>query len=221
MTPPEVTEAFQFALDASEAVRGTTSPNPPVGAVILDANGQVAGVGATAPPGGPHAEVRALAAAGDRARGGTAVVTLEPCNHTGRTGPCARALIDAGIATVYYSVPDPGPVAGGGAETLRAAGITVHPGLGADAVIHGPLRAWLHRARTGRPHVTWKYAETLEARPWRSCACSVCQQIGEALKDHHGHTVVIRSTIMPGTIDGVASHFSCLFSSVLCASRQL
>lgn len=164
MTPPEVTEAFQFALDASEAVRGTTSPNPPVGAVILDANGQVAGVGATAPPGGPHAEVRALAAAGDRARGGTAVVTLEPCNHTGRTGPCARALIDAGIVTVYYSVPDPGPVAGGGAETLRAAGITVHPGLGADAVIHGPLRAWLHRARTGRPHVTWKYAATLDGR---------------------------------------------------------
>ncbi|MBM7461068.1 bifunctional diaminohydroxyphosphoribosylaminopyrimidine deaminase/5-amino-6-(5-phosphoribosylamino)uracil reductase RibD [Rhodococcus coprophilus] len=164
MTPPEVLEAFQFALDASEAVRGTTSPNPPVGAVILDASGQVAGVGATAPPGGPHAEVRALAAAGDRARGGTAVVTLEPCNHTGRTGPCARALVDAGIASVYYSVSDPNPIAGGGADTLRAAGVTVHPGLGADAVIHGPLRAWLHRARTGRPHVTWKYAATLDGR---------------------------------------------------------
>lgn len=164
MTPPEVGEALQFALDASEAVRGTTSPNPPVGAVILDTSGQVVGVGATAPTGGPHAEVRALAAAGDRARGGTAVVTLEPCNHTGRTGPCARALVDAGIATVYYAVPDPNPAAGGGADTLRAAGITVHAGLGADAVARGPLRSWLHRARTGRPHVTWKYAATLDGR---------------------------------------------------------
>lgn len=164
MTPPEIAEALQFALDASEAVRGTTSPNPPVGAVVLDAEGKVAGVGATSPPGGAHAEVRALAAAGDRARGGTAVVTLEPCNHTGRTGPCTRALIDAGITTVYYAVPDPNPLAGGGAETLRAAGIAVHPGLGADAVTHGPLRAWLHRQRTGRPHVTWKYASSMDGR---------------------------------------------------------
>ncbi|PND53326.1 bifunctional diaminohydroxyphosphoribosylaminopyrimidine deaminase/5-amino-6-(5-phosphoribosylamino)uracil reductase, partial [Rhodococcus sp. ENV425] len=76
--------ALRLALDAGESVRGTTSPNPPVGAVILDAAGQVAGVGATRPPGGPHAEVVALEAAGERARGGTAVVTLEPCNHTGR-----------------------------------------------------------------------------------------------------------------------------------------
>lgn len=164
MTPPELAQALQFALDASEAVRGTTSPNPPVGAVILDAHGSVVGVGATAPAGGPHAEVRALASAGDRARGGTAVVTLEPCNHTGRTGPCAEALIAAGIATVYYSVPDPNPVAVGGAETLRAAGVAVHEGLGADAVLHGPLRAWLHRQRTGRPHVTWKYAASLDGR---------------------------------------------------------
>ncbi|MEE2035378.1 bifunctional diaminohydroxyphosphoribosylaminopyrimidine deaminase/5-amino-6-(5-phosphoribosylamino)uracil reductase RibD, partial [Rhodococcus chondri] len=164
MTAPELAEALQFALDASEAVRGTTSPNPPVGAVILDTSGRIAGVGATAPPGGPHAEVRALAAAGERARGGTAVVTLEPCNHTGRTGPCTRALIDAGIATVYYAVPDPNPVAGGGSEALRAAGLTVHAGLGAEAVSHGPLRAWLHRQRTGRPHVTWKYAAGLDGR---------------------------------------------------------
>lgn len=164
MTAPELTEALQFAVDASEAVRGTTSPNPPVGAAILDLSGEVVGVGATAPTGGPHAEVRALVAAGERARGGTAVVTLEPCNHTGRTGPCAQALIEAGIATVYYSVPDPNPVAGGGAETLRAAGITVHPGLGAEVVTRGPLRAWLHRQHTGRPHVTWKYAASMDGR---------------------------------------------------------
>jgi len=164
VTAPRLAEALQFALDASEAVRGTTSPNPPVGAVILDADGAIAGVGATAPPGGPHAEVRALSAAGERAHGGTAVVTLEPCNHTGRTGPCAEALIAAGVATVHYAVPDPNPVAGGGAGTLRAAGITVHAGLGADAVSRGPLRAWLHRQRFGRPHVTWKYAASLDGR---------------------------------------------------------
>ncbi|WP_072808581.1 bifunctional diaminohydroxyphosphoribosylaminopyrimidine deaminase/5-amino-6-(5-phosphoribosylamino)uracil reductase RibD [Rhodococcus zopfii] len=164
MTDPALAEALQRAVDASEDVRGRTSPNPPVGAVVLDAAGRIAGVGATQPPGGPHAEVMALRAAGERARGGTAVVTLEPCNHTGRTGPCTRALIDAGIATVYYAVPDPNASAAGGAATLRAAGIVVHEGLGADVVAAGPLRAWLHRTRTGRPHVTWKYAATLDGR---------------------------------------------------------
>ncbi|MCK8671237.1 bifunctional diaminohydroxyphosphoribosylaminopyrimidine deaminase/5-amino-6-(5-phosphoribosylamino)uracil reductase RibD [Rhodococcus sp. HM1] len=164
MTDSALVEALRRAVDASEDVRGRTSPNPPVGAVVLDADGRIAGVGATQPPGGPHAEVMALRAAGERARGGTAVVTLEPCNHTGRTGPCTRALIDAGIATVYYSVPDPNPSAAGGAAALRAAGIVVHEGLGADVVAAGPLRAWLHRTRTGRPHVTWKYAATLDGR---------------------------------------------------------
>ena len=92
-----------------DSVLGTTSPNPAVGAVILDADGTPVGEGATAPPGGPHAEVTALAQAGDRARGGTAVVTLEPCAHTGRTGPCADALLAAGIARVVVAVPDPTP----------------------------------------------------------------------------------------------------------------
>lgn len=155
---------MRLAIDASEAVRGTTSPNPPVGAVILDASGEVAGVGATRPPGGPHAEVVALAAAGERARGGTAVVTLEPCNHQGRTGPCSQALVEAGVAAVYYAVADPNPAAAGGADTLRAAGIEAAGGLRADDVERGPLRAWLHRQRTGRPHVTWKFAATLDGR---------------------------------------------------------
>ena len=106
--------ALVRAMEAGRSVAGTTSPNPPVGAVILADNGEVVGVGATQPPGGPHAEVMALKAAGDRASGGTAVVTLEPCNHTGRTGPCAQALISAGIEAVYYLHPDPTPQAGGG-----------------------------------------------------------------------------------------------------------
>ncbi|WP_107985202.1 bifunctional diaminohydroxyphosphoribosylaminopyrimidine deaminase/5-amino-6-(5-phosphoribosylamino)uracil reductase RibD [Rhodococcus sp. OK519] len=155
---------MRLAIDASQAARGSTSPNPPVGAVILDASGEVVGVGATRPPGGPHAEVVALAESGERARGGTAVVTLEPCNHRGRTGPCSQALIDAGVESVHYAVGDPNPTAAGGADALRGAGIEVVGGLLADDVERGPLRAWLHRQRTGRPHVTWKFAATLDGR---------------------------------------------------------
>ncbi|MFC6088583.1 bifunctional diaminohydroxyphosphoribosylaminopyrimidine deaminase/5-amino-6-(5-phosphoribosylamino)uracil reductase RibD [Saccharothrix lopnurensis] len=152
------------AIAASERVRGTTSPNPPVGCVVLDAAGEPVGEGATRPPGQAHAEVVALARAGDRARGGTAVVTLEPCNHHGRTPPCVDALLAAGVARVVHAAADPNPRAGGGAEALRAAGVAVESGLLAEEVARGPLRAWLHFARTGRPHVTWKYAATLDGR---------------------------------------------------------
>jgi diaminohydroxyphosphoribosylaminopyrimidine deaminase/5-amino-6-(5-phosphoribosylamino)uracil reductase len=160
----EPVDAMELAIAASERVRGTTSPNPPVGAVVLDADGAPAGTGATSPPGGPHAEINALAAAGDRARGGTAVVTLEPCAHHGRTPPCVDALLAAGIAHVYFAVADPNPQAAGGATRLAEAGVTVHAGLSADTVASGPLRAWLHYARTGRPHVTWKYAMSMDGR---------------------------------------------------------
>lgn len=152
------------AVAASAAARGTSSPNPPVGAVILDADGLVVGVGHTQPPGGPHAEVMALRDAGERAMGGTAVVTLEPCNHTGRTGPCAQALVDAGVAAVHYSVDDPGPTAGGGAATLRAAGVDVTSGVLEPEVRRGPLRAWLSVQEWGRPLVTAKIAATLDGR---------------------------------------------------------
>ncbi|WP_411742379.1 bifunctional diaminohydroxyphosphoribosylaminopyrimidine deaminase/5-amino-6-(5-phosphoribosylamino)uracil reductase RibD [Rhodococcus sp. IEGM 1330] len=157
-------DAMALAVEASESARGISSPNPAVGAVVLDAGGVVVGIGSTRPPGGPHAEIVALAEAGDRARGGTAVVTLEPCNHTGRTGPCSQALIDAGITAVVHAVADPNPLASGGGAALRAAGIRVEQGIGETAVRQGPLRAWLHKQRTGRPHVTWKYAATLDGR---------------------------------------------------------
>ncbi|WP_158852326.1 bifunctional diaminohydroxyphosphoribosylaminopyrimidine deaminase/5-amino-6-(5-phosphoribosylamino)uracil reductase RibD [Saccharothrix deserti] len=153
-----------LAVAAGERVRGTTSPNPPVGCVILDADGELVGEGATRPPGGAHAEVVALAQAGERARGGTAVVTLEPCAHHGRTPPCTRALLDAGLARVVHAVSDPNPQAAGGGDVLRAAGVHVESGLLAEEVERGTLRAWLHYARTGRPHVTWKYAATLDGR---------------------------------------------------------
>ncbi|MGK5631386.1 bifunctional diaminohydroxyphosphoribosylaminopyrimidine deaminase/5-amino-6-(5-phosphoribosylamino)uracil reductase RibD, partial [Streptomyces sp. URMC 123] len=142
---------------------GSTSPNPVVGCVVLDAEGRVAGEGWHRRAGGPHAEVHALRAAGERARGGTAVVTLEPCNHTGRTGPCAQALLAAGVARVVYAVADPFPAATGGGATLAAAGVDVAAGLLADEAEAGNI-AWLTAVRRGRPFVRWKYAATLDGR---------------------------------------------------------
>jgi diaminohydroxyphosphoribosylaminopyrimidine deaminase / 5-amino-6-(5-phosphoribosylamino)uracil reductase len=147
---------------------GTTSPNPVVGCVILDVAGRIVGEGFHAYAGGPHAEVRALAAAGERARGGTAVVTLEPCNHTGRTGPCSQALVSAGVVRVLAAVPDPNPVARGGAEDLRAAGVEVELGLREAEAQAGNI-GWLtstRRAAIGdpRPYVIWKFAATLDGR---------------------------------------------------------
>lgn len=165
MTAPGAVEAaMRLAIAQAQRVKGTTYPNPPVGAVILSPEGEVAGVGATEPTGGPHAEVVALRDAGERAAGGTAVVTLEPCNHHGRTPPCVGALIEAGVAAVVYAVADPNPVAAGGAGRLHEAGIAVTDGVGAEAVASGPLREWLHKQRTGRPHVTWKFATSVDGR---------------------------------------------------------
>ncbi|SHT38261.1 Probable bifunctional riboflavin biosynthesis protein RibG [Mycobacteroides abscessus subsp. abscessus] len=162
--PIGLDEAMDLAIRAAEEVKGSTYPNPPVGAVILDAAGQVAGVGGTRPPGQEHAEVVALAGAGAAARGGTAVVTLEPCNHQGRTGPCVDALAAAGVSRVVYAVADPNPQAAGGAARLRTLGIEVLDGLASDRVSAGPLREWLHKQRTGRPHVTWKYGASVDGR---------------------------------------------------------
>ncbi|MFJ8676172.1 bifunctional diaminohydroxyphosphoribosylaminopyrimidine deaminase/5-amino-6-(5-phosphoribosylamino)uracil reductase RibD [Streptomyces sp. NPDC093589] len=142
---------------------GHTSPNPVVGCVVLDSEGRTAGEGWHHRAGGPHAEIEALRAAGERARGGTALVTLEPCNHTGRTGPCAQALIDAGIARVVYAVSDPNPTATGGAVTLADAGVDVEGGLLVDEAVAGN-EAWLTSVLRGRPFVLWKYAATLDGR---------------------------------------------------------
>ncbi len=156
-------EAMDRAVLLAARGLGRTSPNPVVGCVILDRGGRVVGEGHHEQAGGPHAEVAALADAGERARGGTAVVTLEPCRHSGRTGPCTRALLEAGITRVVAAVPDPTGAAGGGLEELRAAGVEVLEGIGREAATHGN-RAWLHSVRTGRPFVTWKCAATLDGR---------------------------------------------------------
>src|SRR5690349_24766429 len=156
MSAGDFEAAMRLAIDQANGVKGSTYPNPPVGAVILDRDGQVAGVGATQPTGGPHAEVVALRRAGQRAVRGTAVVTLEPCNHHGRTPPCVDALVAAGVSTVVYAVSDPNAVAAGGAARLSESGLSVIGGVLADDVAGGPLREWLHKQRTGSPHVTWK-----------------------------------------------------------------
>jgi diaminohydroxyphosphoribosylaminopyrimidine deaminase / 5-amino-6-(5-phosphoribosylamino)uracil reductase len=142
---------------------GSTHPNPVVGCVVTDRSGTPVGEGFHAYAGGPHAEVEALAMAGARAAGGTAYVTLEPCNHTGRTGPCSQVLVDAGIARVVYAVPDPDPQATGGAEALRAAGVATEEGLLRDEA-ERVNAVWLHAVRAGRPYVTWKFASTLDGR---------------------------------------------------------
>ncbi|MFG2877146.1 bifunctional diaminohydroxyphosphoribosylaminopyrimidine deaminase/5-amino-6-(5-phosphoribosylamino)uracil reductase RibD [Streptomyces sp. NPDC048337] len=161
--PDAGTRAMRRAIELAARGLGSTSPNPVVGCVITDATGTVVGEGWHERAGGPHAEVHALRAAGTAARGGTAYVTLEPCNHTGRTGPCAQALIEAGIARVVYAVSDPNPQASGGGATLRAAGIETGAGLLADEAEAGNI-AWLTSVRLGRPYILWKYAATLDGR---------------------------------------------------------
>jgi diaminohydroxyphosphoribosylaminopyrimidine deaminase / 5-amino-6-(5-phosphoribosylamino)uracil reductase len=149
------------ALAQGSVVRA--SPNPGVGCVITQ-NGVTVGEGATAPPGGPHAEVAALRHAGDRARGAVVHVTLEPCAHHGRTPPCVEALIDAEVARVVLAHRDPNPVAAGGIERLRAAGIEVAAPLAEHdplrLAVAGQLEGFLSLVTRGRPHVTLKLAQT-------------------------------------------------------------
>ena len=154
--------ARAFAL--SERGRGRTSPNPMVGAVVVDRDGVIVGSGAHEYAGGPHAEVHALGAAGARAAGATLYCTLEPCSHTGRTRPCAPLVADAGITRAVIALEDPNPlVAGGGIAHLRARGIEVIVGPLADEVrrLNGPF---LTLMRSHRPFVTMKVALSLDGR---------------------------------------------------------
>ena len=155
--------AMRRALELAATPGVPTGPNPRVGCVLLDDDGRTVAEGFHRGAGSAHAEVDALTAAGERARGTTAVVTLEPCNHTGRTGPCAQALIAAGVRRVVHAQRDPNPVAAGGAETLREAGIEVVDGLLADDA-RALNRVWTFAVETGRPFVTWKFATTLDGR---------------------------------------------------------
>ena len=156
--------AMRVALELAASVRCWTAPNPWVGAVIVDEQGEISR-GATAPPGGPHAEAIALAAADPRrCNGATMVVTLEPCCHQGRTPPCTEAIIDAGIGRVVVGITDPDPrVVGGGIARLRAAGIEVVTGVEAAAV-EAQLAPYLKHRRFRRPYVVAKAAVSLDGR---------------------------------------------------------
>jgi len=158
-------EHMRRAIALAAGVRARTAPNPWVGAVVVPPGDATETYeGATAPPGGPHAEVTALAAAGAAARGATLYVTLEPCAHQGRTPPCTDAIVEAGVARVVVGVEDPDPrVAGRGLAGLREAGIQVSTGAAADEVAE-QLAPYLKHRRTGHPWVVLKMAASLDAR---------------------------------------------------------
>jgi len=153
---------MQRALALAERARGHTSPNPIVGAVVVS-GGRIVGEGFHPRAGEPHAEVFALRQAGEMARGATVYVTLEPCNHHGRTPPCSLALLEAGVSRVVYAAADPGETSGGGAERLRRAGVRVEAGL-LEEEARAQNRAFFHAAALGRPFVLWKAALTLDGR---------------------------------------------------------
>ncbi|MFE6995544.1 bifunctional diaminohydroxyphosphoribosylaminopyrimidine deaminase/5-amino-6-(5-phosphoribosylamino)uracil reductase RibD [Microbacterium sp. NPDC057659] len=161
-----VTEAERDAMSRALALaaNGPRGLNPQVGAVILSPAGEIIAEGWHHGAGTAHAEVDALSKlAPGAAQGATAIVTLEPCNHTGRTGPCAQALIDAGVARVVYALDDPSEKAGGGAERMRAAGVDVESGEQHDAA-EALIGDWLAVQRLGRPFVTVKWAQSLDGR---------------------------------------------------------
>ncbi len=163
MTTADDERFMAMAVEAAARVRHRSSPNPWVGAVIVDVDARVS-TGATNPPGGLHAEREALVAAGPGAAGSTLYTTLEPCNHSGRTGPCTDAVIEAGVARVVVGIEDPDPlVAGAGVARLRSAGVKVDVGVLADTV-EVQLAPYLHHRRTGRPWVVLKLAASADGR---------------------------------------------------------
>jgi diaminohydroxyphosphoribosylaminopyrimidine deaminase / 5-amino-6-(5-phosphoribosylamino)uracil reductase len=156
--------AMAEAVALGERGRLTAAPNPWVGCLIVGRGGDVVGRGFHRRAGEPHAEVHALREAGDRAQGATSYVTLEPCSHQGRTPPCAPALVEAGVSRVVVAVLDPDDkVAGRGVEILRAAGIAVDIGVGAEAAARS-LAPYLHHRRTGRPLCLLKTAASIDGR---------------------------------------------------------
>lgn len=160
---PAEHRGMRRALELASTPGVPLGPNPRVGCVLLGPAGTEVAEGYHRGAGTPHAEAAALAEAGPDARGATAVVTLEPCHHTGRTGPCSQALIDAAVSRVVFAQPDPNPVAAGGEAALRAAGVAVEYGL-LEREARALNRAWTFAMEHHRPFVTWKFAATLDGR---------------------------------------------------------
>jgi diaminohydroxyphosphoribosylaminopyrimidine deaminase / 5-amino-6-(5-phosphoribosylamino)uracil reductase len=204
--------AMRRAIALSAAGLGTTSPNPPVGCVLLDARDRIVGEGYHERKGEAHAEAQALAAAGPLAAGATAVVTLEPCNHQGRTPPCRQALIDAGVRRAVIAILDPTSRGEGGEVELRRAGVDVETGvLAAEARV--VLGDWLAGLRARRPVITWPYlitgqgieglpADSSEARLLRLNADAVLGADGtvrEAIPGSHGKGILALKDQPPGS----------------------
>lgn len=163
MAAPAEIEAMRRALALAASPGPLPGPNPRVGCVLLTTGGDVIAEGFHRGAGTAHAEAVALGQAGERARGATAVVTLEPCDHVGRTPPCSEALIDAGVSRVVYAQADPHPVAAGGAARLAGAGIDVEGGV-LDEESAALNEAWTFAVTQGRPMITWKAAASLDGR---------------------------------------------------------
>jgi diaminohydroxyphosphoribosylaminopyrimidine deaminase/5-amino-6-(5-phosphoribosylamino)uracil reductase len=188
------------AAELARAARLVTPPNPWVGCVLV-AGGEIVGEGATGPyPDGPHAEVAALRAAGERAKGATAFVTLEPCNHRGNTPPCTDALVDAGVARVVVAIEDPDArVRGAGVERLRAAGIDVEIGVGAGEVTTD-LAPYLHQRSTGRAFALLKTAMSIDGRTGAADGSSQWITGEEARADAHRIRAESQAVVVgPGT----------------------
>lgn len=160
---PAEHRAMRRALELASTPGVPLGPNPRVGCVLLAPDGSEIAEGYHRGAGTPHAEAAALTEAGVDARGATAVVTLEPCDHIGRTGPCSQALLEAGVRRVVFAQPDPNPVAMGGETALRTAGVAVEFGL-MEREARSLNRAWTFAMEHHRPFVTWKFATTMDGR---------------------------------------------------------
>ena len=172
------------AIINARGVRGTTAPNPWVGAVVLSSDGEVYD-GATEPPGGPHAERVAIDLAGSKAQGATLFTTLEPCCHEGRTPPCVSHIIESGVSRVVIGMTDPDPhVSGGGVSALRDAGIEVVEGV-RKKQIEDQLEPYVHHRATGRPWVVLKMALTMDGRTAAPDGSSEWITSDEARSDVH------------------------------------
>jgi diaminohydroxyphosphoribosylaminopyrimidine deaminase/5-amino-6-(5-phosphoribosylamino)uracil reductase len=195
--------AMRRAIAVSAAGLGSTSPNPPVGCVVLDTAGQVIAEGFHERKGEAHAEAQALHAAGEKARAATAVVTLEPCNHQGRTPPCRQALIDAGVRRVVIAVLDPTSRGEGGAAALRAAGVDVEVGVLAGEA-RAVLAPWLAPLEAGRPWITWPYlicGSRITALPWTAPGAETLRSGADAVLDEDGRaTEAVPGSHGPGML---------------------
>ena len=224
MTTAPVSDAETGAMRRALALAATEGvplgPNPRVGCVLLDPGGALVAEGWHRGAGTAHAEADALARAGGAARGTTAVVTLEPCAHTGRTGPCADALVAAGVARVVFAQTDPNPVAAGGADVLRAAGVDVVGGLLADEAA-AVNETWTFAVTRGRPFVTWKAASTLDGRIAAADGTSRWITSPESRADAHGLRSEVDAVVVgTGTVLADDPHLTVRRDGEVVAARQ-